>query len=66
VLRSNSCEAVESRLKGNLPIETLLLQQIFWLSETIIFFFRERFATPVSLYFVPGCNNMLFIDQSND
>jgi len=45
----------------------------FWLSETIIFFFREcvataprrRFAIPVSLSFVPGFHNYSFVDQNN-
>jgi hypothetical protein len=35
------------------------------LAETVIFFFRECFATPVSLAFVPGFNQLSFVDQTN-
>jgi len=41
------------------------LQQIFWLSETIIFFFRECFAIPISLCIVMGFNNILFVNSNN-
>jgi hypothetical protein len=33
--------------------------------ETVIFFFRERFATPVSLFFVSGFTSLSFVDQHN-
>jgi len=42
------------------------LQQIFWLPETIIFFSREHFATPVSLCIVMGFKNFSFVDPNND
>jgi len=42
------------------------LQQIFWLSETIIFFSGECFAIPVSLCFVMGFKNFSFVDPNND
>jgi hypothetical protein len=35
------------------------------LLETVIFFFRECFATPVSLSFVPGFHNYSFVDRNN-
>jgi len=30
-----------------------------------MFFFRECFATPVSLSFVPGFNHLSFVDQND-
>jgi hypothetical protein len=41
----------------------LLFEQIFC-SQPLFFFFRERFATPVSLSFVPGLQDLLFVDPS--
>jgi hypothetical protein len=58
-------DPVESASKQKLPIEILLWRQLLLLPETVIFFFRERFATPVSLYFVPGFHDLSFVDQNN-
>jgi len=65
VLKENSCDPVESRLKRNLPLKTLLLQQIFWLSVIIILFSGECFAIPVSLCIVMGFKNFSFVDPNN-
>jgi hypothetical protein len=51
--------------KQNLPIEIQLSWQIFSFFRMIFFIFRERFATPVSLSFVPGFHNLSFVDQNN-
>jgi hypothetical protein len=37
----------------------------FLLGETIIFFFRECFATPASLSFVSGFISLSLVDQHN-
>jgi len=34
-------------------------------SETVIFFFGECFAAPVSLSFVPGLHSLSIVDQYN-
>jgi hypothetical protein len=52
-------------LKRNLPLETLLLRQIFWFSERVTFFFRACFAIPVSASFVPGFNDLFLVDPNN-
>jgi len=51
--------------KQNLPIEIWLSGQIFSFFKMIFFIFRECFATPVSLSFVPGSRNLSFVDQNN-
>jgi hypothetical protein len=43
----------------------LALRQIFSFFKMIFFIFRECFATPVSLSFVPGSRNFSFVDQNN-
>jgi hypothetical protein len=43
--------------KQNLPIEIKLSWQIFSFFRMILFIFRECFAIPVSLSFVPGFSN---------
>src|ERR671924_1448587 len=40
------------------------LKADFLFLETVIFFFRECFATPASLSFASGFNNILFVDQN--
>jgi len=51
--------------KQNLPIEIELSWQIFSFFGMIIFIFRECFATPVSLSFVPGFRDLSFVDQND-
>jgi hypothetical protein len=43
----------------------LALTAVFLLLETIIFFFWECFATPVSFFIASGFNGLSFVDQSN-
>jgi hypothetical protein len=52
-------------LKRNLPIETLLARQISSFLETVIFFFGECFAVPVSSFLVPGFNDLSLVDPNN-
>jgi hypothetical protein len=42
------------------------MQQIFWLVETLLFFFRECFAIPDSLSVVPGFKNFSIVNPNND
>jgi hypothetical protein len=42
------------------------LAAVFWLAKTIIFFFRVRFAIPVSFCFVMGFKNFSFVDPNSD
>jgi hypothetical protein len=51
--------------KRKLPPEPLLLQQFFWFSERVTFFFRECCATPDSLGVVPGFHSLSIVDQPN-
>jgi hypothetical protein len=54
--------------KQNLPIEIQLSQQIFHSFDTaspVRTSFRECFAIPVSLSFVPGFRDLSFVDQNN-
>jgi hypothetical protein len=65
VLRENFCDPVESRLKRNLPLETLLLQQFFLFREAIILFSGECFAIPDSISVVPGLKDFSIVDPNN-
>jgi hypothetical protein len=54
-----------TRSKINSADRAFAFRADFLLSETVMFFFRERFATPVSLCFVPGWKDVLLVDQNN-
>jgi hypothetical protein len=56
---------VTSDRKQNLPIEIQLSRQILSFFRMIFFIFRECFAIPVSLSFVPGFRDLSFVDQNN-